>query len=1041
MTTNIRSHRLARYLGAVLHGKQEVQDLSSFKRLLEAFLEQKDPCVTVERLIASPNALGALRIGLSSSRFLNHPGVKLLGNGLFLKQLLLVILEPRTLWNSFVEAFCTQKLDDEATQARCWLTVELLSLPTSSAVDIRADAQTILNTGSLSSSPLAGLRNQAHKIKHLLDMKSSATTLSVSSITAGGRHDNKFPDFRLIAILPTADEFGCTEKPFYRDVHEIARLSGSQRAAGHVENQFRLLREDMLSGLRDDFQVAKGTKLGRRPAFRICGLSLARVCCSSSDQKYLRPCTVGVTAVSGLDKLKNLPKEKRKAFLKTTPQFVKHRAFGCLIHNAEIVAFATIERDIDVLMSDHPIVMLRIVGEEALKKSLLSLKLYNDVDFLVVDTPTFAYEPILKCLQERSDFLSRKSWTGKSFIGALLSKVLHEHTQDKILVMCHTNHALDQFLEDMLDIGIDPSAIVRLGSKSTLKTMPLSLKEQSTEFKKPQSTWDLINTLKGEGSEQGDNLETSFKKYQQLAVDAASIIDYLEFEEPEYFKALTVFEDENGMILAVKRGKAAKKGYLYDRWAEGKGLKRFADLIPDHCDSLWALEQHVRNEKVKSWKRALLNEQAASLAVEMTLLDNCQEKLSALLAGRTRKVLKEKRIIGCTTTAAAMYPGDLRHASPGIVLLEETGEILESHVLTAISPETKHLILIGDHLQLRPKINSYDLSAEKGDSYDLNQHRMCPEISSLVRRLTYPELEDDEKTKSGPEPRGLRDRQGYGTDKLVVLTPYLGQLSLLKETLSKQNDPVLNDLDSYDLVRAGLLSQAGANHSKRQLKLSTIDNYQGEESEIVIASLTRSNKTGDIGFMAAPERLNVLLSPARNVLILVGNSETFVSSRKGQKVWKPLIDQLKTNGHLYNGLPVRCENHPEKNAIIRIPEDFDRETPDGGCSAPCGVKLNCGLHECQSKCHQLLDHSEMTCTRIVKWKCPRGHSSSLPCAQVKGSCRFCIQEDLLKERKRERDLKLETERQRRQAAYAQQLAEAQDEASHLRRLRHDEQIT
>jgi superfamily I DNA and/or RNA helicase len=65
-------------------------------------------------------------------------------------------------------------------------------------------------------------------------------------------------------------------------------------------------------------------------------------------------------------------------------------------------------------------------------------------------------------------------------------------------------------------------------------------------------------------------------------------------------------------------------------------------------------------------------------------------------------------------------------------------------------------------------------------------------------------------------------QQGYGTDKLVVLTPYLGQLSLLKETLSKQNDPVLNDLDSYDLVRAGLLSQAGANHSKRQLKLSTI---------------------------------------------------------------------------------------------------------------------------------------------------------------------------------------------------------------------------
>lgn len=385
------------------------------------------------------------------------------------------------------------------------------------------------------------------------------------------------------------------------------------------------------------------------------------------------------------------------------------------------------------------------------------------------------------------------------------------------------------------------------------------------------------------------------------------MLDYLEFEEPEYFEALTIPEDEDGMNMVDKRGKAVRKGYLYDRWVKGKGPKHFSDLLPGRSHSLWALEQNVRDEKVQSWKRALLNEQAASLAVEMTLLDKCQKKLSALLGERAREILKEKRIIGCTTTAAAMHSEDLRHASPGIVLLEEAGEILESHVLTAISPETKHLILIGNHLQLRPKINSYNLSIEKGDGYDLNvslferlihagyphttllkQHRMCPEISSLVRRLTYPGLEDDEKTKSRPEPRGLCDRvilfnhssleasfteisdrrdegskqskqnifeanivlkivkylgqQGYGTDKLVVLTPYLGQLSLLKETLSKQNDPVLNDLDSYDLVRAGLLSQAGANHSKRQLKLSTIGKQNLREFGVRNEDLTIENR-------------------------------------------------------------------------------------------------------------------------------------------------------------------------------------------------------
>lgn len=102
------------------------------------------------------------------------------------------------------------------------------------------------------------------------------------------------------------------------------------------------------------------------------------------------------------------------------------------------------------------------------------------------------------------------------------------------------------------------------------------------------------------------------------------------------------------------------------------------------------------------------------------------------------------------------------------------------------------------------------------------------------------------------------------------------------------------------------------------------------------------------------------------------------------------------------------------------------------------MKLSCGVHECPSKCHQLADHSKMKCTKIVKWKCPRGHSLSLSCSQAKGSCRFCIQEDQVKERRRKRDLELELERQRKQNEYARQLAEVQEEASHLKRVQRDE---
>ena len=65
-------------------------------------------------------------------------------------------------------------------------------------------------------------------------------------------------------------------------------------------------------------------------------------------------------------------------------------------------------------------------------------------------------------------------------------------------------------------------------------------------------------------------------------------------------------------------------------------------------------------------------------------------------------------------------------------------------------------------------------------------------------------------------------QQGYGTDNLVILTPYLGQLRAIMDALKKDNDPVLNDLDSYDLVRAGLLSGSAARSSNKQIRIATI---------------------------------------------------------------------------------------------------------------------------------------------------------------------------------------------------------------------------
>ena len=48
-----------------------------------------------------------------------------------------------------------------------------------------------------------------------------------------------------------------------------------------------------------------------------------------------------------------------------------------------------------------------------------------------------------------------------------------------------------------------------------------------------------------------------------------------------------------------------------------------------------------------------------------------------------------------------------------VVIVEEAGEVFEAHILASLAPTTEHLILIGDHEQLRPKPQLYALQASR----------------------------------------------------------------------------------------------------------------------------------------------------------------------------------------------------------------------------------------------------------------------------------------------------------------------------------------
>lgn len=163
------------------------------------------------------------------------------------------------------------------------------------------------------------------------------------------------------------------------------------------------------------------------------------------------------------------------------------------------------------------------------------------------------------------------------------------------------------------------------------------------------------------------------------------------------------------------------------------------------------------------------------------------------------------------------------------------------------------------------------------------QHRMRPEISSLICPMIYPDLKDHESVLNRPSILGVEksiffiDHQhpeevcndnskknvheslfliqlarhlvlnNYKPENITILAAYLGQMfDMMKE---KRKYPLL----------------------LQDVRIAVLDNYQGEESDIILLSLVRNNAEGKIGFLSIENRVCVALSRARNGFYIMGN--------------------------------------------------------------------------------------------------------------------------------------------------------------------------
>ena len=319
-------------------------------------------------------------------------------------------------------------------------------------------------------------------------------------------------------------------------------------------------------------------------------------------------------------------------------------------------------------------------------------------------------------------------------------------------------------------------------------------------------------------------------------------------------------------------------------------------------------------------------------------------------------ILASKKVVGLTMTGLSKYRALISSLSPKIVLIEEAAETLEAPVIAACVPSLEHLILVGDHKQLRPHCDVKDLEGspfyldvslfERLRLNDLEfsllsrQRRMAPDIRRLLRPVykdvikDHPSVLDVENRPFVPGMGDIRtffftheweeaqdDQRSFYNhhecDMIVGLVEYLLQNGLGSEKVTiltfynGQRKRLLKDLHRHSNLKGNVF------------KVVTVDSYQGEENEVVLLSLVRSNSYFSIGFAGIANRVCVALSRARCGFYIFGNGELFCSE---SKLWSRVVEILagkkkglepQTGRKMCVGyaLHLQCNNHGRKTFI------------------------------------------------------------------------------------------------------------------------------
>ena len=347
-----------------------------------------------------------------------------------------------------------------------------------------------------------------------------------------------------------------------------------------------------------------------------------------------------------------------------------------------------------------------------------------------------------------------------------------------------------------------------------------------------------------------------------------------------------------------------------------------------HADypQLWAIRKAIR-ELRKNRKKGSENyhqkmDRLKSRAAEIEL------RINAELFG-------EARVIACTLVGSAHHL--LEGMKFGTLFIDEAAQALEAACWIPMKRASR-VILAGDHCQLPPTVKSIAaLRAGLGKTLMERIAENKPEVVTLLKiqyrmndeimrfssdwfyggkvesapqikyrsvldydhPITWIDTSDKEPADTIEEGEDLNFKEQFVGESFGRINKAEAELTLL--TLAEYFTKISKRRVLEERIDVGIISpyRAQVQYLKKLIKkyeffkpyrrlisVNTVDGFQGQERDVILISLVRSNDEGQIGFLKDLRRMNVAMTRARMKLIILGNKDTMTKHPFYKKLWE-----------------------------------------------------------------------------------------------------------------------------------------------------------